>query len=94
MLDEDLGKAQERIGSVLAVDETSAARQNEMLKAAAKQVTDADSRHHANGPMPAVVVVASEVLLMSILQGFDDTRWMSATGLLMSADTRIHVTGS
>lgn len=40
VLDEDLGKAQERIGSVLAVDDHSTARQNEMLKAAANQVTD------------------------------------------------------
>ena len=38
LLDEDLGKAQERIGSVLADDDNSSAKQNEMLKAAAKQV--------------------------------------------------------
>ena len=39
VLDEDLGKAQERIGSALADDDDSAAKQNEMLKAAAKQVS-------------------------------------------------------
>ena len=39
VLDEDLGKAQERIGSALADDDYSAAKQNEMLKAAAKQVS-------------------------------------------------------
>ena len=38
LLDEDLGKAQERIGSALADDHNSSAKQNEMLKAAAKQV--------------------------------------------------------
>lgn len=38
VLDEDLWKAQEKIGSALADDDNSAASQNEMLKAAAQQV--------------------------------------------------------
>lgn len=39
VLDEDLWIAQEKIGSALADGDDSAANQNEMLKAAAKQVS-------------------------------------------------------
>ncbi len=38
-LDEDLGKAQARMDIILGADNSSAAKQNELLKAAAKQVT-------------------------------------------------------
>lgn len=37
-LDEDLGKAQARMDGILSADGTSTSKQNEMLKAAAKQV--------------------------------------------------------
>lgn len=37
-LDEDLGKAQARMDIILGADNSSAAKQNELLKAAAKQV--------------------------------------------------------
>ena len=38
-LDEDLGKAQARMDVILATDGSSTTRQNELLKAAAKQVS-------------------------------------------------------
>ena len=37
-LDEDLGKAQARMDGILSADGNSTSKQNEMLKAAAKQV--------------------------------------------------------
>lgn len=41
-LDEDLGRAQARMDIILGADNSSTAKQNEMLKAAAKQVTVLD----------------------------------------------------
>ena len=39
MLDEDLGRAQARLDAILSAEGGSTSKQNELLKAAAKQVT-------------------------------------------------------
>ena len=80
-LDEDLGKAQARMDGILSADGNSTSKQNEMLKAAAKQVCVPSPSHLCghrakvslpgqlctSNPAPLVVLLLAHLAASSLL---------------------------
>ncbi|KAL0052769.1 hypothetical protein WJX82_007406 [Trebouxia sp. C0006] len=85
-LDEDLGKAQARMDIILGADNSSAAKQNELLKAAAKQVIQIQARDAKRSRVPKLLRKFST---RKKERGFSSTEEPAVPGVPESA-TQMH----